>query len=211
MGGYGSGRPSQHGKTSHYRSLDVNRLAKAGHFKTGHCGGWQWTVDGKEVASISTQAEAGRLVLTYRFSEHGGPWQPITQTVPITHVSCAYGGSRTYFLCPGVVNGRRCGRRVGKLYSARYFVCRHCLRLTYPVQSEEAQHRLLRRANKRRAALGGEPGTCSFFSKPKGMHWRTYNRTVAEIVSAEDRADIAFLGWARRRFPGPLPQTDFQL
>ncbi len=194
MGGYGSGRPSQHGKTSHYRSLDVNLMAKAGVLRPGNSAGWQWTVDGEKVANISTRAEAGRLILTYRFREYDGPWQPITQTVPITHVSCAYGGSRTYFLCPGVVNGRHCGRRVGKLYSARYFVCRHCLRLTYPVQSEEPHYRQLRRANKHRAALGGDPGTCSFFSKPKGMHWRTYDRIVAEIDRAEDRADTAFLG-----------------
>jgi hypothetical protein len=39
---------------------------------------------------------------------------------------------RPYFVCPGVVNGTACGRRVAKLYGpGRYFVCRHCYRLAY--------------------------------------------------------------------------------
>jgi len=201
MGGYGSGRPSQHGKTSQYRSLDVNLIAKAGLLRPGCSAGWHWTVDREKVANISTRAEAGRLILTYSFREDGGKWQPVAETVRLAQVPCAYGGSRTYFLCPGVVNGRNCGRRVGKLCSARYFVCRHCLQLTCPVQCEEPHYRQLRRANKRRAALGGDPGTCSFFSKPKGMHWRTYNRIVAETGSAENRADREFPGTICRPTP----------
>jgi hypothetical protein len=210
MGGYGSGRPSQRGKTSQYRTISVSAMAKAGALKPGTSAQWQWSEDGKAIASISTRAEAGRLILDYRYRENGGEWQPVSETVPITEVSCAYGGSRAYFLCQGIVNGRHCGRRVGKLYSSRYFVCRYCLRLSYPVQSEEAHYRQLRRANKRRATLGGEPGTCSHLSKPKGMHRRTYDRIVDEIYSAENGADNAFLGWAARRFPG-LGKPDFQL
>jgi hypothetical protein len=45
-----------------------------------------------------------------------------------------FGGLRWWFICPLVVNGRACGRRVGKLYlppGGRYFGCRHCHELTY--------------------------------------------------------------------------------
>jgi hypothetical protein len=45
-----------------------------------------------------------------------------------------FGGLRWWFICPLIVNGRRCNRRVGKLYlppAARYFGCRHCHDLTY--------------------------------------------------------------------------------
>jgi hypothetical protein len=39
-----------------------------------------------------------------------------------------------YFICPLVVNGRACRRRVAKLYlppGGEYFGCRHCYNLTY--------------------------------------------------------------------------------
>jgi hypothetical protein len=45
-----------------------------------------------------------------------------------------FGGLRWWFVCPLTVNGRPCGRRVGKLYlppAGRYFGCRHCHDLTY--------------------------------------------------------------------------------
>jgi hypothetical protein len=45
-----------------------------------------------------------------------------------------FGGLRWWFLCPLVVRGVPCGRRVGKLYlppGGRYFGCRHCHDLTY--------------------------------------------------------------------------------
>jgi hypothetical protein len=45
-----------------------------------------------------------------------------------------YGGIRWWFECPLVIDGKHCGRRVGKLYlppGAKYFGCRHCYDLTY--------------------------------------------------------------------------------
>ena len=207
MGGYGSGRPGRHGKTTHFRSLDVNKLAKAGALQPGRSSGWQWTEDGNPVANIDLEAEAGRLILTYRFRENGGDWQPVTEAVPITQVPCAYGGSRSYFLCPGVVNGRHCGRRVGKLYSSRYFLCRHCLNLNFPVQSEDAFHRHLRKARKKRAALGTEPNESNLPTKPKGMHWRTFSRIADQIFWAEIAADNANLATLLRLFPKLMSQT----
>ena len=44
------------------------------------------------------------------------------------------GGLRWWFICPLVANGRKCGRRVGKLYlppGGKYYGCRHCYDLTY--------------------------------------------------------------------------------
>ena len=74
MGGFGSGRPSGFGraKVEHSRSLDVNRLHREGCLNAGWIGGRQWTVDGKEVASIGLRAECGRLHLTYRIRIGGG-------------------------------------------------------------------------------------------------------------------------------------------
>ena len=60
---------------------------------------------------------------------------------------------------PGVRDGRRCGRQVAKLYSGgRYYLCRHCLRVTYQSRSETRRDRLLRRQDALCVALGGEIG-----------------------------------------------------
>jgi hypothetical protein len=54
--------------------------------------------------------------------------------IPLTSTRPNFGGRRWWFVCPLVIRGRDCGRRVGKLYlplGARYFGCRTCYNLTY--------------------------------------------------------------------------------
>jgi len=71
-----------------------------------------------------------------------------------------------------------CGRQVTKLYHAgRLFACRHCSRLAYASQQESAHFRGLWKAQKIRMRLGGSANMLEDFpEKPKGMHWRTYER-----------------------------------
>jgi hypothetical protein len=99
----------------------------------------------------------------------------VAETVRIVRVPCRSGGARPYFICPGVVNGVACRRRVAKLYGpGRYFLCRHCYRLAQASQSEGRWDRPLHRANKIRQRLGGEPGMdAPFPDRPKGMWRRT--------------------------------------
>lgn len=113
---------------------------------------------------------------------------------------CHFGGERPYFICPGVVNGITCGRRVAKLFGAgRYFLCRHCYNLNYASQSEARWDREMRRANKIRMRLGGEPGTVAPFpERPKGMWRRTYERLMNEAADAEEMADLVFFARAER-------------
>ena len=195
MGGYGSGRTSYKQKAEHCKSLDVNRFHRDGCLTPGRAGNWVWSRDGEEVGRIGYRAEEARLVLDYRVRQYGGEWEPITQSIRITHTDCHYGNQRPYFICPGVVNGRHCTRRVGKLFSGgRYFLCRHCYNIAYSSQSEARYDRMLRRANKLRRALGGEPGTANWIApKPKGMWQRTYQRKRFEIEWCEDQADHLFI------------------
>jgi hypothetical protein len=189
MGGFGSGRPSGsgRGRVESCRSVDVNRLHTAGCLRPGWSGEWQWTRDGEKVAWISLRAGASCLNLIYRVRVAGGEWQDVEETVRIDRIPCRFGGARPYFICPGVVNGITCGRRVAKLHGAgRYFLCRHCYRLSHASQNEREWDRTLRRANKIRQRLGGEPGMAAPFpQKPKGMWKRTYERLQDEVIDAE--------------------------
>jgi hypothetical protein len=116
---------------------------------------------------------------------------------------CRFGGVRPYFVCPGVVSGIICRRRVAKLYGAgAHFLCRHCYRLAYASQREDRYDRALRRANSIRVRLGGEPGMASQFpARPKGMHQQTYERLQSAVLNAEILAEER-LGIALARLVG---------
>jgi hypothetical protein len=156
MGGFGSGRPSGGGRgtVEACRSIDVNRLHREGCLGASRMGGWQWTRDGEQIASIILRAEVDRLHLAYRVRIGGSDWEDVNETVRIIRMPCRFGGTRPYFSCPGVVNGIACRRRVTKLYGpGRYFLCRHCCRLVHASQSEGGLDRTLRRANTIRQRL----------------------------------------------------------
>jgi hypothetical protein len=201
MGGFGSGRRNSGRITAEgCRSIDVNRLHTAGCLRTGWSGGWQWSRAGENIGSINLRAETDRLHLSYRVNINDRGWEDVTETVRIVRVPCRFGGRRPYFICPGVVNGVTCGRRVGKLYGPeRYFLCRHCYRLAHTSQSENASDRALRRASKINRRLGGDSDTDEPFpEKPKGMWRRTHERLRAEACGAERLIDQAFATRAER-------------
>jgi hypothetical protein len=195
MGGFGSGRPVGFGRDTveASRSIDVSRLHREGCLRPGWTGGWQWTRDGDKVASINLRAEADRLYLLYRV-RIGGDWENVAETVRIVRVPCPFGGARAYFICPGVVNGIACGRRVAKLHGpGRYFLCRHCYCLAHASQSENGWDRAVRRVRKISRRLGGDLDIAeSFPKKPKGMWQRTYNHLTERAFKAEAEADEAF-------------------
>jgi len=60
------------------------------------------------------------------------------------------------------------------------FACRHCYGLAYRCQQENSFLRALRRMDKICERLGGDTTgiipSLQYGKKPKGMHWRTYER-----------------------------------
>ena len=165
----------------------MNRLHREGCLQHGSHGNWVWSSDGAQVARVGYKTEQARFVLNFKVRQYGGDWEPITQPIPLTYSNFHYGNQRPNFICPGVVDGRLCGQRVGKLFSGgRYFFPRHCYNVNCSSQSEARYDCMLRRANKLRMALGGEPGTVHWMApKPKGMWQRTHQRKRFEIEWCE--------------------------
>lgn len=175
MGGMGSGRRNQSGKdtTEGARPLDIRKLQRAGVLIPGRLFGWQWTVYDRPVADIQIRVEADRVVLIYRHRLSGdSEWQDVQQPVYLAHTTCTYGGKRPWWLCPN------CGRRVAVLYGpGKLYACRHCYKLVYECQRETYDDRAARRADTIRRKLGWDIGIFNpQGGKPKGMHYRTYQR-----------------------------------
>ena len=120
---------------------------------------------------------AGRVTLDYSRRSNGDEWQAIEYPVSLEWTGCTFGGRRAWFLCPG----KGCGRRVAILFGGSIFACRHCQELVYACQRETADYRALRRSDKIRDRLGWPAGIANpEGGKPKGMHWRTFERLAEE-------------------------------
>ncbi len=194
MGGIGSGRRYQGGKdtTSDMQALDIRRLQREDLLIPGRVFGWEWTRNGEEVASIQIRMAPNRVILDYRTRIKGGEWRPMEYPVDLEWTPCNLGGRRAWFRCPV----HACGKRVAILYGGSIFACRRCHKLAYQSQRETDDDRAARRADAIRRRLGWKPGILNGEGwKPKGMHWRTFQRLRAEHDAF---ARVALMGIARR-------------
>ncbi len=181
MGGIGSGQYWRHGSKEtieDYMPLDIRRWTQEGLLTPGRFFGWQRTCNDRVIASIRVQVETNRVILIYRHRSSGGDWKDEKYPVCLEWTPCNFGGHRPWFLCPA----KGCGRRVAVLYGGGIFACRRCRQLAYPSQRETGYDRAARRADKIRARLDWEQGILNpkGWKKPKGMHWRTFERLNVE-------------------------------
>lgn len=147
MGGLGSGRhPTYDAKTTVEQCLTV-KLDQAILRRFASGGGTaalSWTQAGREVAFLAYRADVldgggRRLILCYAESPVRGEPETVHEVIQLVATPCHFGGQRWWFVCPLVVDGQPCGRRVTKLHlppRARYFGCRHCHNLTYTSAQE---------------------------------------------------------------------------
>ena len=160
MGGSGSGshyhwwRGSKKQTVQDCRTLDANRWMREGGLAPGihRSGRWNWlnSATGERVSSIGYEVctlDTADLWLRlhYTFTASG---ENIDYRIRLTTTRPRFGGLRWWFVCPLIVNGRRCNRRVGKLHlppSGRYFGCRHCHDLTYTSCQESRKYSSLYR------------------------------------------------------------------
>jgi hypothetical protein len=191
MGGVGSGNWYRFDKkttTDECQRVDVRYLHREGLLKSGSWFSLRWSRANRETGSIRGvvigHEKPEKVILTYRHrSGPSGEWKEVREPIELAWTTCHFGGERPWFVCPGA----GCGRRAAVLYGpGRYFLCRHCYDLRYESQREEKMRRALRRAQKIREGLGGSANMMEPFpEKPKGMHWKTYERLWWEHHEAE--------------------------
>ncbi len=193
MGGFGSGlRQGSKDTTSDKLALDVRRLQRYGLLTPGRWFIWKWSRNGEEIASVQIKTEADRLVLNYRRQSNGGEWQPLKYPINLKWTPCNLGGRRAWFRCPAL----GCERRAVILFGGSIFACRHCHNLAYQCQRETDDDRAMRRADNIRRRLRWEAGIANpEGDKPKGMHWRTFERLKAEH---DAYANASWAGMAER-------------
>ncbi len=135
---------------------------------------------GKETASIGFRTFNNRLKLFY---DYGSPEkESIKQTINLAKTPCHYGGYRTWFVCGG------CSKRVTKLYNGgKYFYCRKCYDLPYASQNEGKSSYLYTRKHKLGAKTFAYYEYGEGYGKPKGQHWRTFEKNRLRYEKA-DRA-----------------------
>jgi len=151
-------------------TVDIRLWQRGGLLTPGRSFHWQWYGNSRFVASINVVVRRGGVVIHHCHNEEKR-WRNSNYTVYIDWTDCHFGSQRPWFLCPA----RSCGRRVAILYGNFVFACRQCHHLAYPSQNELPYDRFARRAERIRDRLGWEPGILNGKgSKPKGMHWGTF-------------------------------------
>lgn len=147
MGGSGSGRWWGHSKKA---TVEDGLVLSAEAFKPfmdmarWNAGTMTWTrgEEKERVASISFRPVEDQDGRAFRFTYTAGKGENAREAdynVRMVKAVPHFGGVRWYFLCPLVVNGRLCLRRVSKLYlppGGLYFGCRECYGLSYTSSKE---------------------------------------------------------------------------
>lgn len=190
---YGAGRPAHHVKAEHCRRIEAARWAKEGMLRAGAGGSWCWrdADTGELTAQIGYSGLGDAVRLNFSVNNH-----PVSQHILVLRTACNYGGTRAWFGCP------RCSRRVGVLFlrGTAGFVCRHCGRVAYRSQSEDAMGRAWLKQHKAERQL--DDG----WRRPKGMHQKTYDKLIACIFDCEERRDNALAAFMVKHFPrGSMP------
>jgi hypothetical protein len=172
-------------------SIDVRRLSREAHLWPAVSHGIDWQREGQVISSATIVTGPDHIKLIFRYQRTGSDstCNHIEQKLPLVWSTCAFGGRRPWFLCPGANDSQPCGRRSAILYLAwtPYFACRHCHNLAYASQFEPIGQRGIQRARSIRMKLGGGPSLFAKLpAKPKRMHARTYSR----LCSAYEKAAV---------------------
>lgn len=136
--------------------------------------------------AIKTDELVGWVDLEHPASRLQGEGKPQAYRVHLEGARQPFGGVRWFFACPATCE------RAHKLFlpiGGNRFLSRQAYRLGYACQRETGHDRAVSRAWKARLALGGKRGENPLGSplpKPKGKHWRTFDRDMARLKRLEN-------------------------
>lgn len=167
--------------------VDVRLLQRRGLLVQGLEYGAPWPAGEQGTAYIRVNVHTEHLAICCTVGDQNGTPQEANFAVALERTACHLGGKRVWWRCPMA----GCGRRVAILYCGAAIGCRHCLKLGYRCQRETAEDRASRQANKIRRRLGWVVGVLNpIGGKPKGMHWKTFNR----LHALQDAHSVAVFG-----------------
>jgi hypothetical protein len=191
VGGYGSGRwGSRQPKAENMKRLDLARLRRDGVLRSGAASKISWSCGGEGRGSIGSVARGDALRLMYRARSDEGQWHDVDETVGLAWTKTRFGGERLWFSCPG------CARRCRVLFGGSRFRCRRCHGLRYSSQAETRTDRANRGMWKVVKRLDPEAQYNDLPPKPRGMHWRTYERLAERYHHYDDQWGVKVI----RRF-----------
>lgn len=128
------------------RSIDIPWLKQKKYFNGFMGGTVEWKINGKVTSSIGIQVSTQEndncenyIRMFYAQTDNSENKTNFDYNIRLVTTPCNLGGFRYWFICPLIINGNPCGKRVSKLYlpsGGKYFGCRHCYNLTYQCQKE---------------------------------------------------------------------------
>lgn len=199
MGGPFSGRWGWHRRKTRVdecRSFGIAHLVGTKPPAAGYAGRFDWRgKDGTTVAASIrfTFVTAARVRLDYRWGEGA---EPVAVPFDLVPLPTPRGGIRYLAVCPLIVNGVPCRRRVTALYlppGSKYFGCRTCHRLSY--RSRQGH-------DKRVTALLNSGNLPALAANPAGLPVTQLGLILAAIREHDRRVERAL----RRSDPKPRPR-----
>lgn len=185
MGGWNSGPYNylgEEGKKTVNKccALDIRQWKREGLLNVGNSFVSTWkSQKNKQMWSIRVYVPAeDKIILSYTVTINEQEHRPIKTLVSLGFSECNYGGRRYWIHCPG------CFKRVALLYLDDInFKCRHCHALTYQSCQESGNltDEQVRRVNHvltklKNQNIYGFDIIDYMPRRPKGMHWKTYQR-----------------------------------
>jgi hypothetical protein len=158
---------------------------------SGRWGSRKLTAEGLQRIDLARlRREHPLTVRTVAYAAYGRGEEEIKATLCFAETKTQFGGRRLWFICPS------CGGRCRVLFAWRWLMCLRCCGLRYSSQAETRGGRAVRAMFKivRRLDLSAQINNLPL--KPKGMHWRTYERLVHRYEAQDMRWQVE----AMRRF-----------
>lgn len=192
MGGWGSGRPESTAKLDAGLKLEISRLIKEDVISSEggwRAGSWRWRYYGGDSTSVCYESNTNDphnmwLRLHYTHNSYYDDPQKMDYKIRLVTTRPNYGGKRLWFECPITY------RRAAVLYSppgSKWFASRHAFRrCKYRSQGRSAKDRAIDKMWRLKSKLEDDG---DYYLKPKGMHWKTFDRMLGDVERAEEVCD----------------------